>query len=257
MSEKQTFLNTAVELAEMAGPIARAAWFGQTDVGYKSDGTALTQTDLDIETAWRALLSRRFPDHGILGEEYGEDRTGGTYTWVLDPIDGTRQFGTALLNFASLISLCRDGQPILGIIDLPLLGARYAGLEGHGARFNHTDIRVSGISDMARAKLSLANPESFVGPEVPRFERMQSRTALKVFDGGAPAYGALARGRIDICLNGNDLDPYDICALCPVVTEAGGSITGWSGETLGLHSHGGIVASASGALHETVLDVLR
>ncbi|WP_281061330.1 inositol monophosphatase family protein, partial [Mesorhizobium sp. M1A.F.Ca.IN.020.32.1.1] len=79
---------------------------------------------------------------------------------------------------------------------------------------------------------------------------------LQGVDGGAPAYGALSRGLIDICLNGDDLDPFDICALCPVVTEAGGVITDWEGKPLSLTSSGAIAASASPALHSTVLDML-
>ncbi|WP_292595275.1 inositol monophosphatase family protein [Mesorhizobium sp.] len=256
MSELDNILSAAIELAEISSRHARNAWLGDVAVTYKADGSSLTEADLTIEATWRERIQRQFPTHGILGEEYGSDTGASAFTWVLDPIDGTRQFGTGLLNFASLISVCRDGGPVVGIIDLPLLGARYVAAEGRGTIFDGRPVRSSGQRKIQTAKISLANPESFTGGVAYGYERLRSSGSLKVFDGGAPAYGSLSRGLIDICLNGTDLDAYDICALCPVVTEAGGVISDWAGHPLTMAASGAIVASASPKLHAFVLEML-
>lgn len=253
MTELDDLLATAHALADAAADIAARTWRAGPDVAYKADGSSLTQADLAIEARWREMLRARFPGHGILGEEYGADAGSSAFTWVLDPIDGTRQFGAGLLNHASLIGLCREQQPILGIIDLPLVGARYAAAEGRGTRFDGRPVRTSGRLDLAEAIVGLANPESFGATSLAGFRRLQASGRLRTYDGGSPAYGALARGRIDVCLNGDDLDAYDICALCPVVSEAGGAITDWAGRALTLASRGAIVASATPELHHAVL----
>lgn len=256
MSELETLMNSALSLADLGADLSAEAWSSDLLVDYKTDGSSLTQADLLIEARWREQIKRKFPSHGILGEEYGSDTGSSAFTWVLDPIDGTRQFGTGLLNFASLISVCRDGVPVLGIIDLPVPRARYVAAEGKGTLFAGRLVRSSSRQDMMESVVSLANPDSFQKQSAQGYENLRSTGRLRVFDGGAAAYGALARGLVDICLNGDDLDAYDICALCPVVREAGGEITDWMGKSLSLASSGAIVASASSELHAKVLDRL-
>lgn len=256
MGEIDTFMAVARELADLASDMAANAWRRDLVVTYKADGSSLTQADLTIEALWREKIRQTFPDHSILGEEYGAETGRSAFTWVLDPIDGTRQFGAGLLNFASLISLCRDGEPVLGIIDLPIPGGRYVAAEGMGTMFGGRATRCRTCPDISEAVISLANPDSFQGASVAGYNRLRATGRLRVFDGGAASYGALARGLIDICLNGDDLDAYDICALCPVVREAGGVITDWQGRPLSLSSSGAIVASASPELHAKVLDRL-
>ncbi len=256
MTELDSIFSMALELAEISSLHARNGWLGDVSLTYKSDGSALTGADLSIESAWRDRIRQRFPAHGILGEEYGQSTGNSAFTWIVDPIDGTRQFATGLLNFASLISVCRDGIPVVGIIDLPLTSARYAAAEGRGTVFNGRVVRCGGQRDIHTAKIGLANPESFAGDAADGYDRLRSLGRLRVFDGGAPAYGSLSRGLLDVCLNGTDLDAYDICALCPVVSEAGGVISDWTGRPLTAESRGPIVASATRALHGAVLDVL-
>jgi histidinol phosphatase-like enzyme (inositol monophosphatase family) len=256
MCELDQILAAALALAESAAEHSGQAWRRDLAVTYKPDGSSLTEADLAIEAMWRERIRRQFPSHGILGEEYGSDTGTSAFTWVLDPIDGTRQFGTGLLNFASLISVCRDGTPVLGIIDLPVPGARYVAAAAKGTTFGGRLVRSSGRRELDEAVVSLANPDSFRGDSVAGYRQLRSTGRMRVFDGGAPAYGALSRGLIDICLNGDDLDAYDICALCPVVQEAGGAISDWKGQPLSLTSSGAIVASASSDLHAVVLSKL-
>lgn len=253
MSELDRMRRVALDLSEAGGAVARRAWRGDLSVRYKADGSALTQADLEIEALWRDRISQAFPDHGILGEEYGTETGTSAYTWVLDPVDGTRPFGAGLLNYASLISVCRDGVPVLGLIDLPLEGVHLLAVAGQGCTFAGRPARTSGRTEFAEAVIALANPESFAPESRAGFTRLQAEGRQRVYDGGSPAYGALARGLVDVCLNGDDLDAFDICALVPVVQEAGGLISDWEGRALGLASSGRIVASSSPALHDLVL----
>lgn len=257
MPKLDQLLSTAIDLAEISAELSTNAWAGDLVVDYKQDGSSLTKADLSIETRWREEIRARFPTHGVLGEEYGSDVGRSDFTWVLDPIDGTRQFGAGLLNFASLISVCRNGVPIVGIIDLPMPGARYIAAEGLGATLGGRRIRSSKRLDLSDAIVSLANPDSFSCGSKDGFQNLRALGHVRVYDGGAAAYGALSRGLVDVCLNGDDLDAYDICALCPIVKEAGGVITDWKGKNLSIESSGCIVASASSRLHEKTLELLQ
>ncbi|SCY46563.1 inositol monophosphatase family protein [Paracoccus tibetensis] len=257
MSDLDRLMAAAICLVDLAADIVADAWRNDIAVDYKPDGSSVTPADLLIEERWRSEIRRQFPSHGILGEEYGPQAGTSAFTWVLDPIDGTRQFGAGLLDYASLIAVCRDGVPVLGIIDTPVPHARYAAAAGQGALFAGRAIRSSIRTDMTGAVISLANPNSFSDETAFGYEALRSTGRVRVHDGGALAYGALARGRVDVCINGDDLDAYDICALCPVVQEAGGVITDWRGESLSLASRGGIVASASPELHAKVLERLQ
>ena len=106
MTELDHLMATALDLAEAGANLSAQAWRSDLAVSYKPDGSSLTACDLSIETLWRERIRQQYPSHGILGEEYGSEAGASAFTWVLDPIDGTRQFGSGLLNFASLISVC-------------------------------------------------------------------------------------------------------------------------------------------------------
>lgn len=251
-----TCLDTAHRLADIAGAIAREVWFGPAVTDFKADGSALTEADTRIETRLREVLEARHPDHGSLGEEFGGAALDREFVWVIDPIDGTRQFGARLMNFGVLIALCHRGRPVLGIIDQPLAGARYAAAEGLGVTLNGTAIAARQTTALSQATVAIANPASF--PEEMRepADAVAQAARMTVHDGGCLAYGALARGQIDLCLNGPDLEPHDICAVVPVVEQAGGTITDWEGRPLTLASEGAILAAATPALHAQALDRL-
>lgn len=256
MTDLESFARFANDLADASGDLVRAAWGGALEVSYKADGSALTHADTGVEAIWRDRITAQFPDHGILGEEAGHQRGRCAYTWVLDPIDGTRQFGMGLLNHACLIALCRDDVPVLGIIDMPVARMRAVGITGQETQWAGSKVRTSGERDLARARLMFGNPDSLPEAFAARAEALHGCVRMTSFDGGSPAYAALARGQLDICLNGPDLDAFDICALVPVVEGAGGVISDWQGGRLGLRSSGAILGSATPGLHMQALEVL-
>ncbi|MEQ9258336.1 MAG: inositol monophosphatase family protein [Roseovarius sp.] len=252
----EDILETAHMLADAAGPIAREVWFGTGATGYKPDGSALTRADTEIEARLREIVRARHPDHGILGEEEGAEGLDREAVWVIDPIDGTRQFGARLMNFGVLVAFCEAGQPVLGLIDQPLAGARCLGVAGRGTKLNGRPVESRREATLGDAVVALANPRSFGPEEREGYEALAKAGRMHVFDGGCLAYAALARGMVDLCLNGGDLDAIDICALVPVVEGAGGAISDWRGAPLTLASSGAILAAATPGLHARALDLI-
>jgi len=223
----------------------------------KGDGSPVTAIDKAVEERIREILVREAPDHGILGEEcpsVGLDRE---FVWVIDPSDGTKQFAAGLPTFGILIALCRNTRPVLGVIEQPLTGERLVGVSGEGCWMNGVAVAASGKTDPGQSIAAIANPDSFDADHAPGMERLRGATLWNLFDTGCLGYASLARGYVDIVINGPNLDAFDICALVPVVEGAGGVITDWGGGALTLHSSGAIAASASPELHAATLSLLR
>ncbi|GAB5469462.1 MAG: histidinol-phosphatase [Rhodospirillales bacterium] len=227
----------------------------QTEI--KPDGSPVTTVDRAVEQVLRASIARHYPDHGILGEEFGPHNLEADWVWVLDPIDGTRHFVSGLPTFGVLIALCHRQSPLLGVICQPQIGDVYLGIVGQGSWLNGKALQVDPVGDLSGAIANLSDPETYDETTRARVEALSRRTRWNVYDGGCLGYGALAAGRLHLCVSGTNLDSYDLCALVPVVEGAGGLITDWQGKALGLASSGAIAASASPALHEQVLTALN
>lgn len=243
----------AHDLADLIAPIVRADCAADITHVAKDDGSPVTATDRRVEQALRQAIEARYPDHGILGEEFGARDQDRDLVWVLDPIDGTRQFALGLPNFGSLIALCREGTPVIGVIEQPLLGQRCIGVAGRQTEVDGRPVACRRRDRLSDCIMAASGPDSFAKGGIGGLETLRARTAWNVFDGGCLAYASLARGLLDICLDGPNLDPFDICALVPVVEGAGGVITGWHGESLGIHSPGPIIACGSRAAHDQAL----
>ena len=223
----------------------------------KSDGSPVTPLDRAVEIALRAEIERSEPKHRIVGEEYGSTNAGGDWSWIIDPIDGTRQFAAGLHNFGVLIALCYETRPVVGVILQPWNGYLCVGVSGEGTRINGAAARATKQTDLSALIASLANPDSFDGSTRPGFEAVRAASRWNVFDGGCLGYASLAEGLIGVAINGPDLEPFDIAALVPVVEGAGGVITDWRGAGLDATSRGAIAASANPALHKQLLSLLN
>jgi myo-inositol-1(or 4)-monophosphatase len=202
----------------------------------------------------RAVLSARFPDHDILGEEFGQERSGAEFCWVLDPLDGTRAFITGRPIFGTLIALLQHGVPVLGIIDQPVTGERWIGLAGEPTRFSGPFGGTPGTRAcmaLADAELSCTSPD-MLGARRPNWQRLADGVRRVSWGGDCYAYGLLALGHIDIVAE-CDMKLWDYAALVPIVEGAGGRITDWSGRKLGPSSDGTVLAAATPALHDQTL----
>lgn len=247
---------TAQALAAAARPIARQYFRQKLAVEQKADASPVTVADRSIEAAMRSILAERHPDHAIFGEEHGAERLGARFTWVIDPIDGTKSFVTGLPLFGTLVALLENGVPSLGLIDMPVLQETWIGEAGQPTRFNGAPCRVSGCTDPAAAMLYATSPDMFEGAALAAFERISAQVRLRRFGGDCYAYGLLAAGHVDLVIEVG-LQPYDYLPLVAVIEGAGGMVTDWAGGRLGLGSDGRVVAAASPTLHDWALRMIN
>jgi len=251
-------IEAANAAADVAGGVIRPFFRAGTSVDEKTDRSPVTVADRNAEQAIRAVLTERFPDHGILGEEFGLDRPESELRWVLDPIDGTRAFITGRPTFGTLIALFRDGQPILGIIDQPVTGERWVGAIGRPTTFRGPFGGRAGCRpcpSLADAELSCTSPEMF-GPDTPRWERLRQSVRRNSWGGDCYAHGLVALGQIDIVVE-SDMKVWDWGALVPVIEGAGGSVTDWHGQPLTAAGDGRMLSVGDRGLLPAILRQLN
>jgi len=259
----------AEDAADVAAAVIRPFFRASVASVRKGDRSPVTAADRAAERAIRALLAERFPDHGVIGEEFGETAgvegaggkgTGGRFTWVVDPIDGTKSFITGRPSFTTLLALLDDGAPVLGVINQPVTGERWVGLVGAPTRFSAppglaaTARTRSGIA-LGDAQLSCTTLDLFTPETRPLWERLAARCAEVTWGGDAYAHGLLALGAVDLIAE-TSYKMWDWAALVPVVEGAGGVITDWSGRPLRPGADGSVLAAGSAALHAEALAVL-
>lgn len=245
-----SFITAAEDFADAAGAVIRPLFRSALLVEAKGDASPVTKADRDAEEAIRALIAQRFPDHGVIGEEHGSHRPDAEWVWVLDPIDGTRAFVTGRPLFGSLIGLLHRGAPVLGIIDQPVTGERWVGVNGRPTRFRATlggTAACRPCATVGEAELSCTSPDMFDDTLRPGFERLRGAARRVTWGGDCYSYGLLALGLVDIVVDAT-MKPWDWAALVPVVEGAGGRVTGWRGETLTLDGDGRVLAVGDPAL---------
>jgi inositol-phosphate phosphatase/L-galactose 1-phosphate phosphatase/histidinol-phosphatase len=249
------FIALANRLADAAGGVIRPYFRSGLEVIGKQDASPVTVADRESEAAMRALIERDFPGHGILGEEHGAVRLDAEYVWVLDPIDGTKSFISGFPLFGTLIALLHRGRPILGIIDQPIIRERWIGAEGRPTTFLGKPARTRPCARIADATLYSTTPDMFRGTDATGYEKLRQAVKLPRFGGDCYAYGQLANGHVDIVVEAR-LQPYDYLAQVPIIQGAGGVLTDWQGNALGLESDGRVAASGDPTLHKDVLRLL-
>lgn len=250
-------LELAMQLAEFARGRVRATFRTRVAVELKADGSPVTAVDREIETGMRRMIRARFPGHAIRGEEYGVEGDGDPgFTWVLDPIDGTKSFVTGFPLFGSLIALLRGDRPVLGVIEAPVLGERWIGVAGRDTRLNGQDVSTSACRSLERAVVYTTSADLFDAADRACYERVAARCALRRFGGDCYLYGLLASGHCDLVIESR-LKPHDFMALIPVVEGAGGRISDWHGSPLGLRSDGRVIAAATDALWRETIERLN
>lgn len=255
LDELDRYLALAGACADAAGEVLAHYFRKPLDVDTKADATPVTQADRDAEIAMRALIADALPDHGILGEELAAVNPGAEFTWVLDPIDGTKSFITGKPMFGTLVALARDGVPLLGLINQPIIHERWLGAAGKPTTFNGAPARTRPCARIGDAILYTTSPHLFSEDEGAAFARLSARVRHALYGGDCYSYGLLASGHADIVVEAG-LKPYDYAALVPVVEGAGGRITDWQGRPLTLASDGRVLAAGDAALHAEVLAIL-
>jgi inositol-phosphate phosphatase/L-galactose 1-phosphate phosphatase/histidinol-phosphatase len=245
----------ATDLADAAGAAIRPHFRQKLVIDDKPDLSPVTIADREAEAAMRRMIAARFPDHGIIGEEFGPERDHAEFVWVLDPIDGTKSFISGVPLFGTLIALARHGRPILGILDQPISHERWIGAAGRPTLFNGAPIRVRPCPSLAVATLFATSPDMFVGSDKTGFGRVAAAAKLVRFGADCYAYGLLAHGFIDLVIEAS-LKPYDFSAMLPIVEGAGGVASDWRGAPLTVASDGRIVVAGDRRAHEAALALL-
>jgi myo-inositol-1(or 4)-monophosphatase len=236
-------LALARRLADVARAITQEHFRRPIAVERKGDGTPVTVADRQIEQEMRRMIRTAFPGHAIRGEEFAAEGAG-EFTWVLDPIDGTKSFVTGFPLFGSLIALAQGGRPVLGIIEAPALEERWVGCEGAATLFNGRPVRTRACSSVEQAVVYTTTEDTFDAEERRRFDGLSRRAALRRFGGDCYLYGMLAGGHCDLVVE-VCLKPHDFMAVVPIVEGAGGRISDWRGAPLGVASDGRVVAAGS------------
>ncbi|HYV57538.1 MAG TPA: inositol monophosphatase family protein [Candidatus Nitrosopolaris sp.] len=245
-------LAAAEEAARAGGEVALGYYHGGFDVTLKPDQTPVTQADREAERAITSILGRRFPDCGFLGEEFGE--TGPTdRRWIIDPIDGTKNFVRHIPTWAVLIALEEQGEVTTGVAFNPVTGDLLSARKGDGAFANGERIHVSSCDRLADAMvlhsgLNILRDAGFWSG----FERIVDAAGRTRGFGDYYGYDLVATGRAEVYLEA-DLKPWDIAAVKILVEEAGGRLTDFSGRST---IYGGTVLASNGRLHSAVLDLL-
>ncbi len=191
----------------------------------------VTVADRDAETAMRRLIAETYPDHGIIGEEYGPEREAAPRVWVLDPIDGTRSFITGLPTWGILIGLMEEGRPMLGTMAQPFTGERFSG-DGKRAWYSGPGgtaaLATRRTPNLGEAVLFTTSPYLFSPEEGEAYRRVEGAVRLARYGYDCYAYCMVAAGHADLVIEAG-LQPYDIVALIPIVEGAGGRLTAWDG----------------------------
>jgi histidinol phosphatase-like enzyme (inositol monophosphatase family) len=253
-----TLLAFAHELAEASGPKVLREFRRAGPVSDKGGAFGfdpVTAADRGAEKAIAALIAARYPDHGLLGEEYGERSAASRYRWVVDPIDGTRAFIMGSPLWGTLIGLLDDGAPHLGLMDQPFTGERFWAAkraayrrQGQGKPRRLTTRPCARLED---AVLTTTDPHYFTtADEAARFQELRGLARMTRYGGDCYGYCLLAAGFIDAVVE-SGLKPYDIVALIPIIERAGGRVTTWDG---GPATRGGrILATGDKRLHDVLV----
>jgi len=252
--QMENLVNFLHQLLDLSRDIIRP-YFNNSGlkVETKEDATPVTLADREAELAIREAIRQQHPEHGIIGEEFGNEREDAEYVWVLDPIDGTKSFITGVPLFGTLICLLRNGEPILGAIDQPILGQRMIG-DGTTTTLNGKPVRVREDVPLEDAVLLTTDPlEPGRLRDPAGWDSLASRVRLCRTWGDCYGYLLMASGRADIMV-----DPivakWDFLPLIPIVRGAGGVITDWEGNP---PLEGDSIVAAPAGIHGQILQILN
>ena len=247
-------LALALQLADAADALTLDR-FGALDlrVDTKPDLTPVTDADRSAEELLRASLSTHRRDDSVFGEELGGTPAFSGRQWVLDPIDGTKNFVRGVPVWSTLIALLIDGTPVVGVVSAPALGRRWWAGDGEGAFTSFAGaarpISVSGVADLGSASLSFSDLTTGWDERRASFLELTDAVWRVRAYGDFWSYCLVAEGAVDIAAE-PEAKPWDLAALDILVHEAGGSFTNFQGER---GPHGGSAVATNGLLHDAVL----
>ncbi len=254
-------INFANHLADISTAIAQKYFRTQNGEVTKEDDSPVTRADREIEQAIRQEIEKKFPTHGIIGEEFSNKNIDADFVWILDPIDGTSSFIIGRPIFGTLIALTHKGKSLLGIMNQPITGERWIGVTGQGAWFNSKKIQTRNCREVSDAVMASSSSFYFQNGDEEILKRISSATKYQkiggiIYGGDCYSYASLASGFIDVVLDPG-LKVYDYAALVPIIEMAGGVVSDWQGNDLNLKSNVKLLASANAELHQKMLKLIN
>jgi histidinol-phosphatase len=253
VTSRSEFLEFAVGAAWQAGRQTLALYQTGVAVQQKIDRSLVTVADRNAEQLLRALITARFPEHTIVGEEFGQSDRQSSHRWVIDPIDGTNTFVRGVPFYGVLVALEIEGTPVVGVTYFPALDEMIAAAQGLGCSWNGRRARVSTVTSLAEACIAYTDSRGLSERLEDDWEVLQRATALQRGWGDCYGHCLVATGRADIMLDPR-MNAWDCAALIPILQEAGGRFTDWTGRVT---IDGGDAVSTNGVLHEEMLARLR
>lgn len=223
----------------------------------RADFDPVTEADRASEAVMRRLIKANFPQHGIVGEEFGNENADAEYVWVLDPIDGTKSFIAGFPIWGTLIALMHRGVPVYGMMNQPYIGERFWGdnqvalTRGPSGERKLAVRRCASLHDSV---LFTTSPRLMNETDREAFGRVEKSARLSRYGGDCYCYAMLAAGQVDLVIE-TELKPYDVAALIPIITGAGGIVTTWEGEPA--YNGGRIIAAGDPRVHEAAMRLLN
>ena len=251
-------LEVAGRLADASGEVIRRYFRTPFAVEEKSDLSPVTIADRKSEQAICALLAKLRPDDGVIGEEFGVERPDAEFVWVIDPIDGTRAFASGKPMFGTLIALLHGGEPVLGLIDQPILRERWVGAVGYESTFNGQRCHTRSCFCLSQAVVNLG-PQAFPfgnALALDPYRRVAKAALTTTVAGDCYTYGLIASGFIDLAIE-HDLKLYDFAALVPIIEGAGGFVRDWKGNKLTKDSVGQVLSVGDHRLLDETVSLLE
>ena len=257
LTQKQIkpFIVFANQIADEIGDIHRKYYRQPVSTDYKEDSSPVTQVDKESEVWLRERVMKRFPDHGILGEEYPAYQPDAEFVWIIDPVDGTKYFITGHPMFALLLGLAHKGKFILGVIDQAISHERWTGADGYGSFLNGQLITTRKCPQLNKAILARPGYEWHTKGRDYNIDTLWKAVHWSQWGVSPYDYGLLAAGHIDVIINAGPL-VHDFAALDPIIRNAGGLMTDWYGNPLNIHSPKHIVAVGNAELLPEIIRLL-
>jgi histidinol phosphatase-like enzyme (inositol monophosphatase family) len=251
LPERSTLLEFALDAVWQAGRITHGYFQSTLDTQRKADNTPVTVADQQAEQKLRQMISAYWPDHGILGEEYGHSASNSPYTWIIDPIDGTKSFISGVPLYANLLALTDGDKPLIGIANFPALGETIYAMRGEGCYWNGRRARVSTVDRLADAVL-LTSGLNYFGSKSSAWQRLVNSTYTQRTWGDAYGYFLVATGRAEVMV-----DPimyiWDSAPFQVILEEAGGTFTDWGGNPT-IHAYESVATNSK--LFDQVMTVI-
>ncbi len=250
----RSLLEFALDAAWEAGRVTLGYFQTGVAIERKADDTPVTAADRQAEQKLRELIARYWPDHGIVGEEFGSRESPSGLTWILDPIDGTKSFVHGVPLYAVLIALTDGQAPLLGVAHFPALGETVYAARGEGCYWNGRRARVSTVRELKDAALLASDLNSFAAyGKAEAWQRLVDATYLQRTWGDAYGYALVATGRAEIMVD-PAMEIWDAGPLQVILEEAGGTFTDWQGTPT---IYGGEAIATNGHLFEPVMELIR